>query len=197
MLFNTLANLRVLIGLDAERAQAMLDHLIAFLRATLNASRLEQHALATEFARVEDYLALMRYRMGPRLQATLHLPPELAQMAVPPLLLQPLVENAIRHGLEPKVGAGRLEVRAEAAEGALRLSVRDSGVGLSNPTAATAGGTSFGLQQVRDRLRTLYDQRARLQLLPAADADGGALALIELPLQPLAPTSAPVPSHRS
>ena len=106
MLFNTLANLRVLIGLDPPRAQAMLDRLIAFLRATLQASRSGTHELAEEFARVDDYLALMAVRMGSRLTVSLELPDALRAIAVPPLLLQPLVENAIKHGLEPQVRAG-------------------------------------------------------------------------------------------
>ena len=109
MLFNTLANLRVLIALDAPRAQAMLDRLIAFLRATLNASRQPLHALSEEFASVDDYLALMSVRMAARLQTRLDLPPELADVPVPPLLLQPLVENAIKHGLEPQVAGGRID----------------------------------------------------------------------------------------
>ena len=100
MLFNTLANLRVLIGIDPERAQAMLDRLIAFLRATLNASRRPSHPLAAEFTHLDDYLALMAVRMGPRLQVHFDLPEALGPLPVPPLLLQPLVENAIKHGLE-------------------------------------------------------------------------------------------------
>src|SRR6202012_2447339 len=95
-----------------QRAQAMLDHLIAFLRATLAASRLAEHSLADEFARIEDYLALMRVRMGERLRASPALPPGLAAFGVPPLLLQPLVENAIKHGLEPQRGPGELRVSA-------------------------------------------------------------------------------------
>jgi len=95
MLFNTLANLRVLIGLDPNRAQAMLDRLIAFLRATLNASRTTLHPLSSEFQHVDDYLALMTIRMGPRLSVKLDLPADLGTVQVPPLLLQPLVENCI------------------------------------------------------------------------------------------------------
>ncbi|MDB5817100.1 MAG: sensor histidine kinase [Rhizobacter sp.] len=95
MLFNTLANLRVLIALDPDRAQAMLDRLIAFLRATLSASRAATHPLRDEFARVDDYLSLMKVRMGERLCASLTLPDDLAGVSVPSLLLQPLVENAI------------------------------------------------------------------------------------------------------
>src|SRR2546428_7082195 len=99
MLFNTLANLGVLIGTDPPRAQAMLDRLIAFLRATLEASRSGSHPLAAEFARIADYLELMQVRMGARLRSRLELPDDLAALPVPPLLLQPLVENAIQHGL--------------------------------------------------------------------------------------------------
>src|SRR5574341_1327605 len=101
MLFNTLANLRALIALDPPRAQAMLDRLIAFLRATLGASRVGTHPLRAEFERLADYLALMQIRMGERLRVELDLPDELADRPVPALLLQPLVENAIKHGLEP------------------------------------------------------------------------------------------------
>ena len=112
MLFNTLANLRALIGVDPPAAQHMLDRLNAYLRATLNASRATQHPLSAEFARLADYLELMALRMGPRLQVTLDLPDALADVPVPPLLLQPLVENAIQHGLEPRVQGGALTVRA-------------------------------------------------------------------------------------
>jgi hypothetical protein len=131
MLFNTLANLRVLIALDAERAQAMLDRLIAFLRATLNASRVPLHPLAAEFDRLADYLALMEVRMGPRLRVAFDLPADLRTCAVPPLLLQPLVENAIKHGLEPKVEGGRIAVSAKRIGADLHLAVRDTGVGLA------------------------------------------------------------------
>ena len=203
MLFNTLANLRVLIGLDPQRAQAMLDRLIGFLRATLAASRQASHPLAQEFHHTDDYLALMAVRMGPRLRVNLQLPPELATLPLPPLLLQPLVENAIKHGLEPKVEGGRLDVSARRETGPngpqLVLQVRDTGVGLGAAAAAAAaaasaaaaaapagaahtGGSGFGLEQVRTRLATLYGARASLQLTPAVDAEGGALATLTLPL---------------
>lgn len=181
MLFNTLANLRVLIMLDPPRAQAMLDRLIAFLRATLDASRAGRHALSAEFARLADYLALMQVRMGERLQVRLDLPDELAALPVPPLLLQPLVENSIQHGLEPRVEGGRVEIRA-AREGAhLLLHVRDTGLGLDT---APHAGSHFGLQQVRERLATLYGGRASLELCPARDAEGGTLATVRLPIEP-------------
>ena len=186
MLFNTLANLRVLIGIDPARAQAMLDRLVAFLRATLQASRTGAHSLAAEFERLADYLALMQLRMGARLQARLDLPDELRRVEVPPLLLQPLVENCIKHGLEPKVGGGSVEVVARRAGDRLVLEVRDSGVGLGlglgRGGGGAAGATRFGLQQVRERLAAQYAGRAGLELVDAEG--GGTLARITLPLAP-------------
>lgn len=117
MLFNTLANLRALISTDRDQALHMLDRLNDYLRATLAASRLPTHALSTEFARLRDYLEIMALRMGERLQFELVLPRELESQPVPPLLLQPLVENAIRHGLgmqqplEQKQGFGLWQVQ--------------------------------------------------------------------------------------
>jgi signal transduction histidine kinase len=180
MLFNTLANLRVLIGLDAQRAQAMLDQLIAFLRATLNASRRNSHPLRDEFARLADYLALMQVRMGGRLRTELILPPELAALPVPPLLLQPLVENAIKHGLEPHVEGGELIVSATREQGQLLLRVRDTGAGLS---ATPQPSNGFGLEQVRTRLATQYGEAASLSLSAVRDErGGGTLVCLRLPL---------------
>ncbi|MBC8057870.1 MAG: histidine kinase [Rhizobiales bacterium] len=179
MLFNTLANLRVLIGVDPRRAQAMLDQLIAFLRATLAGSRAAQHPLRAEFERLADYLALMQIRMGDRLQTRFELPEALADLPVPPLLLQPLVENCIKHGLEPAVAGGRIDVSAAREGSELVLAVRDTGAGLAG---GDVEGTKFGLAQVRERLTALYGARASLTLTDAADAEGGTLATIRLPI---------------
>lgn len=173
MLFNTLANLRVLIGLDPAKAQTMLDHLIAYLRATLAASRQPghggQHTLATEFERLNDYLALMAIRMGSRLQVTLDLPPDLRDHPIPPLLLQPLVENAIQHGLEPKVAGGHIVVRASRCgtpdASALCLTVTDDGVGTATSLPTAQAGSGFGTTQVRERLATAYGPAATFELI--------------------------------
>jgi hypothetical protein len=178
MLFNTLANLRVLIGMDPARAQAMLDQLIAFLRATLDGSRASSHPISSEFARLADYLALMQVRMGERLQTNFELPAALADVSVPPMLLQPLVENSIKHGLEPSVAGGRIEISAAREAQELVLSVRDTGVGLSD---LESDSSKFGLVQVRERLATLYGAKATLSLSPANDAEGGTLATIRVP----------------
>lgn len=185
MLFNTLANLRALIGTDPARATQMLDSMNNYLRSTLQASRATLHPLSAEFERLKDYLDLMQIRMGPRLRYTLTLPPELAAHPVPPLLLQPLVENAIQHGLEPQVQGGEVSVTASAAQGVLTLLVRDTGAGLSDamqahvqaahasstthlpapPTQAAPGSTGFGLTQVRARLHSVYGNAAAIELI--------------------------------
>ena len=157
MLFNTLANLRALIATDPARATAMLDSLIDYLRATLSASRATSHSLQNEFDRLQDYLALMQVRMGQRLTYTLDLPPELAEQSVPTLLLQPLVENAIKHGLEPKIEGGSVAVSARREGRNIVLDVIDSGVGLKD-------GNGFGLVQVRERLQAVYGDEATIYL---------------------------------
>jgi hypothetical protein len=179
MLFNTLANLRALIAVDPQRAQQMLDHLIAYLRATLDASRVTTHSLELEFERLRDYLELMAIRMGPRLTYALSLPAELAGQPVPTLLLQPLVENSIQHGLEPKVEGGRISVSARCEGAQLVLEVVDTGVGRQAPPAAR--GRGFGLTQIRDRLATLHGSIAQLELVPQGEA--GMRAVVRLPLQ--------------
>jgi hypothetical protein len=186
MLFNTLANLRVLIAQDPPRAQAMLDRLIAFLRATLDASRSGSgsHSLSAEFARIGDYLELMQTRMGTRLNRRLDLPDDLAGLPVPPLLLQPLVENAIKHGLEPTVAGGWIRVAAQREGSMLVLSVRDTGAGIGGAglDVLPPGGSQFGIQQVRERLAALYGKAATLELIAASDGEGGTLAIVRLPV---------------
>jgi sensor histidine kinase YesM len=169
MLFNTLANLRALITTDTEAALHMLDRMNDYLRATLAASRATHHPLQTEFVRLGDYLALMAVRMGPRLRYTLDLPPGLASLSVPPLLLQPLVENSIKHGLEPKVEGGSITVRAHCAGKVLTLEVRDTGKGMPasdrRPTSTSEPDGVFGLSQVRERLATAYGPEATLKIV--------------------------------
>jgi sensor histidine kinase YesM len=190
MLFNTLAHLRALIGQDTARAHAMLDHLNDYLRTTLHASRQPLHPLADEFSRLGDYLSLMAIRMGPRLVFELDLPPALATSPVPSFILQPLVENAIRHGLEPQVSGGRIEVQAQTEGQQLLLTVRDNGLGISELALAESArpltpatertSASWGLTHVRQRLLTLYGLRAGMHISPVAT--GGTCVVLTLPL---------------
>lgn len=179
MLFNTLANLRALIATDPTAAQAMLDRLDGYLRATLGASRATMHPLSAEFERLDDYLALMAIRMGPRLAVGLDLPDALRALPVPPLILQPLVENAIRHGLEPRVEGGRMDVSAGRAGDRLVLTVRDSGAGFDAAAPAARSG-SFGLTQVRERIATAYGGRGRVEVRSAPGQ--GTTVRIDLPV---------------
>ncbi len=179
MLFNTLANLRALITTDPPRAVAMLDRLNSYLRVTLSGSRSLAHPLSAEFDRLADYLELMAVRMGARLRYTLDLPEELREVPVPPLLLQPLVENSIRHGLEPQVEGGEIAVRARRDGSRLVIEVRDTGAGIVDAPAPTDGG-GFGLAQVRERLATIHGAEGVLAI--AAEPGGGTRATIGFPL---------------
>ncbi len=196
MLFNTLANLKALIAADPKRADAMLERLIAYLRATLQDGRkaheqASTHTLKQEFARLADYLALMQVRMGTRLQVNLQLPADAEQQPVPPLLLQPLVENAIKHGLEPHVVGGTVAVSARLDGARLEVTVQDDGAGLPAAGLGTSPG-GYGLQSVRERLRTLYGPEATLQL--EALPTGGTRARVAWPLtHPLTHPVAPKP----
>lgn len=195
MMFNTLANLHALIEADPPRAQVMLEHLITFLRATLNGSRTLSHPLRDEFARLQDYLALMQIRMGARLEVEVDLPAALAHVHVPTLLLQPLVENALNHGLETSSGRGHLTVRARQQAQYLLLDVINNGHPLSEDDVA-ARGPGFGLQSVRERLRSAYGHDSRLEIMPGADGEGTQVT-VRIPLQsnkPAAPAPAPEPS---
>jgi signal transduction histidine kinase len=185
MLFNTLANLRMLIAIDAPRAQDMLDHIIAYLRATLSASRASSHPLQREFDRLHDYLELMTVRMGPRLRYTLELPTALAQHGIPTLLLQPLVENSILHGLEPKVEGGSLTISARRESETVVLEVSDTGMGFdpADPgfTHPTSPGKSFGVQHIRERLAAVYGAQGAIDFV--ASNASGARASIRFPYQ--------------
>jgi LytS/YehU family sensor histidine kinase len=171
----------------------MLDHLNDYLRTTLQATRLPVHQalhpLGDEFSRLGDYLSLMAIRMGPRMAFDLNLPPALATAPVPRFILQPLVENAIRHGLEPQVSGGRIEVQARAEGAQLLLTVRDNGLGISELALAESArpltpatdrtNTSWGLTHVRQRLHTLYGPRAGIRITPMAT--GGTCVVLTLP----------------
>jgi two-component sensor histidine kinase len=175
MLFNTLANLHALIDTQPRVAQDMLSHLIRYLRATLMASRAPAITLGEEMAQVQDYLQLMQIRMGERLRVAVDVPAELASVRLPPMLVQPLVENALKHGLDPLPEGGTLRVSARLKEGCLEIEVLDDGLGLRpSPEAAwapEAPSPGFGLRCIRERLQTCYGAGAELTLRAAAESD--------------------------
>jgi len=181
MLFNTLANLQGLIGLDPDRASLMLDQLIQYLRATLGATRSDSTSLEQEFASMQAYLGLMGVRMGERLAYRLDLPPALRAARLPPLLLQPLVENAIVHGLEPKIEGGEILIEAAARDGLLDITVRDTGLGMEEGATSGHHGGGVGVATTRERLYALYGERAAVLLAPSPPQ--GTLVRLTLPLE--------------
>jgi signal transduction histidine kinase len=175
-LFNTLANLRALIETDAPRALAMLDHLDGYLRASLAASRKSHAPLADECALLASYLGIVAIRMGARLAWRIDVPAALGAIAVPPMLLQPLVENAVKHGIEPSPAGGEVTVAARRDGATLVVEIADTGLGLG----AGRPGTGFGVASVRERLAAAYGDTASLALGPRAG--GGTLATLRVPL---------------
>ena len=177
-LFNTLANLQALIAVDPPRAQRMLGHLDTYLRATLATTRSDKGTLGEAFALLGGYLEILAVRMGPRLTWSLDLPDRLAGAALPPMLLQPLVENAIQHGLEPSVEGGTVRIAARDESGQLVITVEDTGAATGG---ASAPGTGVGLANVGARLSAVYGGKASL----AIDAlpDGGTRVTLRLPLE--------------
>lgn len=155
-LYNTLANTRYLARHQPPRAVEMLEHLIAYLHSALPDMRSQASTLGREVELAGHYLALMAIRFGERLQYRLNCPPALAAVPMPPLLLMTLVENAVRHGVEPKPGTVRIAVKATREHGVLTIVVADDGAGIGNTTL----GSGVGLRNLRERLRALYGTRA-------------------------------------
>jgi len=182
-LFNTLANVQSLIDFDPERAKLMLERFTDYLRASLGQLRGDSTTLAQEFAMLEAYLGLMQLRMGERLKLELSLPAELGGIELPPLLAQPLVENAIHHGLEPQIAGGTVSVSARRVDRRLWIEVADDGQGLDGPKRRSGNGVALG--NIRARLNARFGPHASLELLPRDG--GGTLARIQIPLPPTLP----------
>jgi signal transduction histidine kinase len=162
-LFNTLATLDELIVTDRNSARSMLQYLIQYLRAALSHSRSHNATLGSEVELLKAYLSIMRLRFPKRLQTRFDCASECLQLIFPPMILQPLVENAITHGIEPAKAGGTITIAARCANGALDITVEDSGVGLGNSPKA---GTGAGTDNVRRRLFSLFGQNATLELEP-------------------------------
>lgn len=181
-LFNTLALIGQLIETDPPQAAQIHMHLIDYLRATLPQMRAKGNGtLGRQIELSRAYLAIMQARMKERLAVSIDIAPDLLSASFPPMMLQTLIENAIKHGLEPKVEGGRIDIRATTSSGAagnvLEVEVHDDGVGFN-----VHAGEGVGLNNTRERLRLLYGNRA--QLIIEAPHDGGARAIVRLPFAP-------------
>lgn len=179
-LFNTLGSVRALVRQDAAQAEATLDALVAHLRATIPKLRDDERVASTLGQQLEictSYLELMRLRMGGRLEYEVEVDAGLRGRPFPPLLLITLVENAIKHGIEPRPGAGRVILRANVEGTDLRVRVIDDGAGLQPGL-----GSGVGLANVRDQLATRHGTAASFRLRSGRHV--GAEAEIRVPLEP-------------
>jgi LytS/YehU family sensor histidine kinase len=186
-LYNTLASAQLLTRSDPARADEMLGHLITYLRTSLPRTDNEDSTLGEEVARARAYLEILRIRMGPRLGLQIDVPEDLLGLRFPPMMLQTLVENAIKHGLEARPGGGTiwLLARRRDDDGAVEVTVADDGQGFNTATA----GTGIGLKNLRERLRLAYGPAAAFDLV--ANYPSGVAATIRLP----ATTHAEAASH--
>jgi signal transduction histidine kinase len=185
-LFNTLANVLSLMEVDTPRARAMLESFVDYLRSSLGSLRQEDHTLGDELALVGAYLHVVSIRMDDRLRYRIDVPDELRRARLPALTLQPLVENAIVHGLEPKMEGGEVAIAASLQNGRLVITVQDDGLGLPTDDHARraprqrTGSTGTACNNIRERLLNRHGSEARLDIAPAAPT--GVRATLTLPL---------------
>ena len=174
-LFNTLALIGQLIETDPPQAAKIHMHLIEYLRSTLPQMRaVGGGTLGRQVQLSRAYLAIMQARMKERLSVSFDVPASLEHAPFPPMMLQILIENSIKHGLEPKIEGGRIDVSASHANGMMRVDVRDNGVGFNMHS-----NDGVGLANIRERLHLLYGAGAELVI--EAPAGGGCLASIRIP----------------
>jgi hypothetical protein len=184
LLFNTLANVQSLMDYDPPRAKRMLETFSGYLRAGLSQLRQTDSTLGAELDMAHSYLSLLQIRMEERLRFRIEASGEARAALMPTLMLQPLVENAIHHGLEPKLDGGSVVVSADVRAGRLEVRVSDDGMGLQAglPSRRLRPGAGMALANLRSRLQTRFGADASLVL--RAGAAGGAEAVLELPWQP-------------
>jgi hypothetical protein len=173
-LFNTLASVQFLIDTEPPKANQMLGHLLAYLRAAVPQLRSDSTTLGQEVDLAQAYLSIMQMRMGSRLSFAIDVSANLRQHRLPPMLLMSLVENAVKHGLEPQAKGGTIRLSARRNDDRLAISVADDGRGLGDKV-----GNGVGLTNLRERLRGLYGERARFTLEEIGPH--GARATIEIP----------------
>ena len=173
-LFNTLSNVLSLIDTDPARGKSMLTDLIHYLRTSLSRTLPEITTLGQEINMIEAYLNIQKIRMDERLNFTIELPDALRHHPFPPMLLQPLVENAIKHGLEPKIDGGTVTIKVMERDSLIRIEVIDTGIGFS---AYKKNGVGIG--NVKERLQLLYGGKGRLTL--EENKPSGVRAIIEAP----------------
>ena len=178
-LFNTLSNVASLISRNPAAAEDTLLNLTTLLRASLNRTREGATTFGQELEIARAYLDINAIRMHNRLQYRIEVPAELEAFPLPPLLVQPLIENAIKHGIDPLEQGGEVCLQAHQTADELIIEVRDNGQGIEAAAASPSGGTGTGLHNVRERLLALYGQRAQLRIEQRDDQ--GVVATLSIP----------------
>jgi len=188
-LFNTLANVVGLMESDTQRAKLMLESFVDYLRSSLGGMRKADHTLGDELELVEAYLRVIKIRMEDRLHYTIAVPDDLRQLELPALTLQPLVENAVLHGLEPKIDGGSVRIAARLDElrgtRTLVLTIDDDGLGLAQDRPAHRNGSGTALANIRERLAQSYGDAAGLRVEPVTP--NGVRATLTLPAHAATP----------
>lgn len=177
-LFNSLHSIAALMHEDVERADSMIARLSDLLRAALDRSDAQEVTLREEIDLIRQYLSIEQIRFGDRLNVNIEAAPEILDARVPNLILQPLVENAVRHGVEPRAKPGLIELRAQRLNGTLILEVSDNGPGISRDQPINEG---VGLSNTRTRLRTLYGDAQSFEL--CQPCEGGFVVRMSIPFR--------------
>jgi sensor histidine kinase YesM len=183
-LYNTLAGVQYLVRRNAVLADEMLGHLITYLRRAVPSMRAQTSTVLAECELVQAYLEVMKLRLGERLQTCVDCNPDAAAFPMPPMMLATLVENAIKHGIEPLPQGGRIDVKAEIHGAELCLTVSDTGAGLTSGSGASnQTGSGTGLANTTDRLRALFGDAASLSV--ESGVQGGVVATLRIALAAL------------
>jgi len=182
-LYNTLGSAKYLIKSDPVKAEAMIDNLIGYLRRSLPRAEDSLSTLGEELARVRGYLEILQFRMGARLATHIDVPDTLNSTPLPTMILQMLVENAIKHGLEPKSGGGNIWLLARPSEGSVAITVADDGMGFGpgadRPGSAPTKGTGIGLNNIRERLKLAFGDGAQFNIV--SNFPSGVAATLSVP----------------
>ncbi|ASI94214.1 sensor histidine kinase [Vibrio rotiferianus] len=178
-LFNTLANISALMSQDVDKAKLMLEQLTALLRATLKSSREEHTTIDNETALIEAYLGIQQTRLGERLSYKIEVEEGLGRTELPPMMLQPLIENAIIHGIEPKREGGEVSLLIKREQQNLQIEVRDTGVGLNHVSGHM--GSGVGLSNLKQRVEALFLGKGEVSI--SESAQGGVCIRLSWPIE--------------
>lgn len=173
-LFNTLSNILSLIDTDPGKGKSMLANLIQYLRTSLSRTSPAVTTLGQEINIIRAYLDIQKIRMSERLRFVFEIPERMLHYPLPPMLLQPLVENAVKHGIEPRIEGGEITIRALVKDEAMRIEISDTGKGFSS-----CYEPGIGIENVRERIKLLYGERGCLIL--QENGSRGITAIIEVP----------------